>query len=318
MKRILLPVEDKQFAETQIDFLAAQEFAKDAEFWLMTVVKPLSLQDFGYKIPRAYFETLIQEDRKIAHNFLDELEQKVKGVFRKATIHKVVEYGDPSTEILNRSKEIKPDLIVLSSHGRTGLDKVFLGSVAQAVCNRANASVTIIKPTDTEAKFEKLKVLIPIDEKKFAEEQISFLKHHILPANAEIVLMNVVPTLRVYDYGACIPPSYFEELEQVEERYMATLMDFCEKKIGEHFPNIKIHREKVYGDPKGEILHFAEAESVQWIIIGSHGRSGFDRFFMGSVSQAVCSRAKCTVSVIRPGIEVQDAAQKEDAEVAKV
>lgn len=318
MKRILLPVEDLQFAETQIDFLAAQEFAKDAEFWLLTVVKPLSLQDFGYKIPRAYFETLIQEDRKIAHKFLDELELKLKGVFRHATIHKIVDFGNPSHEILNEAKEIKPDLIVLSSHGRTGLDRVFLGSVAQAVCNRAGASVTVVKPAEGKVKCEKYKILIPIDEKKFATEQVEFLKHHILPENTEIILMNVVPTLRVYDYGACIPPSYFEELEQVEERYTAALLDTCEKDLKEKFPNTKVRREKVFGDPKAEILQIADTENVQWIIIGSHGRSGVDRFFMGSVSQAICNRATCTVSVIRPGYEVKPNAETETAEVAKV
>jgi nucleotide-binding universal stress UspA family protein len=53
------------------------------------------------------------------------------------------------------------------------------------------------------------------------------------------------------------------------------------------------------GDPRHEILNYAAEWNADWIVLGSHGRRGFDRFFMGSVSEAVARHAHCSVQIVR-------------------
>jgi nucleotide-binding universal stress UspA family protein len=53
------------------------------------------------------------------------------------------------------------------------------------------------------------------------------------------------------------------------------------------------------GDPRHGILDYAGEWQPDWIVMGSHGRRGVDRFFMGSVSEAVARHARCSVQIVR-------------------
>jgi nucleotide-binding universal stress UspA family protein len=60
-----------------------------------------------------------------------------------------------------------------------------------------------------------------------------------------------------------------------------------------------VSTELVEGDPKSQIIDIADNWRADMIVLGSHGRTGLDRFLMGSVSQAVVRHAHCTVEIVR-------------------
>lgn len=145
MTRILLPVEDRTYGDAQVDFLAKHEFSRDTEITLMTVIKPLPVQDYGFAVPAAYLDAIMKEDERAAKSILESMENKLKEKFPELKINRLVEMGSPSGEIVREAKEGEYDWIVLGSHGRMGLDRFFLGSVSQTVCNHAPCSVTIVR-----------------------------------------------------------------------------------------------------------------------------------------------------------------------------
>lgn len=154
MTKILMPVEDKRYGEAQAAFLSRHEFPEDTELTLMTVIKPLAVQDYGFAVPAAYLEAIAKEDERIARQLLSEIEATLKNNFPEMKIRKLMEMGSPSNEILRESKDGDYDWIVIGSHGRSGLDRFFLGSVSQAVTNHAHCSVTVVRLAQTPEKIK--------------------------------------------------------------------------------------------------------------------------------------------------------------------
>lgn len=154
MTKILIPVEDMKFGEAQIDFLAKHELPAETEFTLMTVITPLVVQDYGFAVPSTYLDIIVTEDEKRARKLLNELEGRLKKRFPSGKITLRVAMGAAAGEILHEAKEEAHDWIVMGSHGRTGWDKFLLGSVSQAVVNRAHCSVTVVRKAEQEAASE--------------------------------------------------------------------------------------------------------------------------------------------------------------------
>lgn len=145
MTKILLPIEERKYGDAQIDFLFKHELPAESEFTLMTVIKPLAVQDYGFAVPSTYLEAIVKEDEKAAKKLLEEFELKLKTRFPKSKVTKRIEMGSAGSEILREAKDENFDWIIMGSHGRSGLDKFFLGSVSQSVVNRAHCSVTIVR-----------------------------------------------------------------------------------------------------------------------------------------------------------------------------
>ena len=158
MTRILLPVEDRTYGEAQVDFLAKHEFPEGSEITVMTIIKPLPVQDYGFAVPAAYLDAIMKEDERAAKNILELIESKLKERFPGLKTNRLIEMGSPAGEIVREAKEGEYDWIVLGSHGRTGLDRFFLGSVSQTVSSHAPCSVTIVRLPDKEKKEKQSKV----------------------------------------------------------------------------------------------------------------------------------------------------------------
>lgn len=310
MLRILVPVEDVAFGKAQLKFLASHKLPADAIIFLLAVVKPFALQDYGFAMPHLS-TSLAEADLKQATLLLDELSEFIGFYQPRTKIVKITSSGNPIAEILHEIQKNQIDSVILGSHGRSGLDRYFLGSVSQAVANRAPCSVTIVRFGQDdgldEAQTQALEraviplktIMLALDERKFASAQLRMLDHHALENTGKILLVAVKTPIAVYDYGAIIPQKYMEELEKEEEALITNLMDEAEFHLKERLPELLIEKVRVTGDPKVELLNIADANKVDWIIMGSHGRSGLDRFFLGSVSQAVVNRALCSVSIVR-------------------
>ncbi len=310
MLNILIPVEDKAFGKAQLKFIASHKLSVDATIYLLAVVKPFALQDYGFAMPHLS-TSLAEADTKQAETLLDELSEYIAFYQPRNKIVKIMSSGNPIAEILHEVQKNNIDNVILGSHGRSGLDRYFLGSVSQAVANRAPCSVTIVRfAKDDEldaAHAEALEktaipmktIMLAIDERKFSSAQLRMLDHHSLANTGKVILTSVKTPIAMYDYGSIIPQKYMDELEKEEEEISKNLMEESEFHLKDHFPTLDVEKIRVAGDPKVELLNIAESRGVDWIIMGSHGRSGLDRFFLGSVSQAIVNRALCSVSVVR-------------------
>lgn len=144
IKKVLVPV------DFSTDSLRAAEYAKNfaapfgAQLVLLHVIEPIyyaSPADMYAASPN--LALLIEEQRKAAQAQLEQLAQKLSG--QGAKVQTLLKSGSPAQVIADTAKRIKADLIVMATHGRTGLAHVLLGSVAERVVRLATCPVLTVR-----------------------------------------------------------------------------------------------------------------------------------------------------------------------------
>lgn len=146
-----------------------------------------------------------------------------------------------------------------------------------------------------------MRVLLALDGSACSEAAIREVAARAWPAGTEIrVLTAFELPLAATPEPWALPPDYYERLDRaareqakaIKEAAMARLIRSCD-------PSINVTGNILLGSPKAIILEEAERWSADLIVLGSHGYGLWQRFLLGSVSQAVVSHAKCSVEVVR-------------------
>lgn len=139
---VLVAVDDSEPAWKALDH--ALETFDDAQLTALHVVDPVDLV-YG-DMEGGYFDQAILESAKdTGEAFLEEVADHAAEAGRGDDLETVLHVGQPSREIVEYAAEHDVDHVVVGSHGRSGVSRVLLGSVAEAVARRAEAPVTIIR-----------------------------------------------------------------------------------------------------------------------------------------------------------------------------
>jgi len=153
VRRILLPTDFSGCANYALPYAAAIARAVDATVICVNVVEPI-VPAVGY--------TGMAEAMPIAEmseQMEDSAERELPDVMscedlRGLKVEEVIGHGDAAAEIVRVADEQKVDLIVISSHGRTGLGRIIFGSTAEAVVRHARCPVLVVKPPPDEEEEE--------------------------------------------------------------------------------------------------------------------------------------------------------------------
>jgi len=136
-----------------------------------------------------------------------------------------------------------------------------------------------------------MRILLAIDESKFSEAATQAVIAQRPPQGTTVKILNVVDLLMP------IPTSDAAEFRELSLRHGQEVVGRTEQILkGAGFT---VQTEVVEGDPKAKILDQALQWNPELIVMGSHGRKGFDRFLMGSVAEAVVRHAPCSVQIVR-------------------
>lgn len=212
--------------------------------------------------------------------------------------------GSPAWEIVFRADQWKPGLVVVGSHGRSGIGRLVLGSVSQRVLNEARCSVRIARGR-VEEPGSAVRILVGIDGSPGSEEAVQAVASRAWPAGSEVKLVVVDDPLVPTIVGGLIPPLVKSIKESnAEDRALseAILARAAAMLSGTEVNVSTVIRQ---GDPKKELPQAAEEWGADCIFVGSAGFSNrFERFVLGSISAAVAARAHCSVEVIRKSLKI--------------
>jgi nucleotide-binding universal stress UspA family protein len=139
--KVLLAVDDSKFSDAALQAVIAQFSPQGTEVLVLHVVEPITLSS-PPQMSSSYtpeLETQVKESRELVEREV----QKLRGAGFKT--HGAVETGDIRGKILDAAAESGTDLIVLGSHGRKGVQRFLLGSVAENVARHAKCSVQIVR-----------------------------------------------------------------------------------------------------------------------------------------------------------------------------
>jgi nucleotide-binding universal stress UspA family protein len=242
-------------------------------------------------------ETLIAQSKEI------QSKNNIKPGEKDIEARAKVAVGYPAEEILKYTDENKIDIIMLATHGRSGIRRWGLGSVADKVIHEANVPIWLVPAYLHEGilydNLPRRSILVPLDGSKLAETVIP----HVIALTrqrgeeTEIMLVTVTKPISVKmseDEQSLIRES-ITSLKTHSELYLG--------KIAKQFEDagLKVNVEQLIGDPAEEIVRYAATYKPRVIVMSTHGRSGFSRFVFGSVTENVLHRLQKTpVLLVRP------------------
>jgi len=196
-------------------------------------------------------------------------------------------------------REAAVDLVVMSTHGRGGLRRTILGSVADQLMRRAEVPVLLV-PSASEVSWQAQRptqILVPLDGSPLAEQALAPAAGMARLLDAEILLVRVLsPVLHPRYRGDKLTLSCADFVE-VEDawRYLSGVAD--ELRAGGCRTTFWV----LVGSPAVAIESAARAEGADLIVMTTHGRGGLGRFLMGSTADGLLQRSHVPILLVRSG-----------------
>lgn len=284
----------------------SRAWPEGSEFLLLHVLDPFPFVKMPISLQRA---------RDTVHAQLESAAGEVRKAGWKAEVDVVL--GRARQLIPKIAGEWKADLALVGSNGGGEIQRAFLGSTARTVLRQAPCSVEIIRPRLQAAKDGQqpgMKVLIATDGSECSTAAIRSVASRPWPKGNTFKVISIPePYMPLGEF-----PHF--DLKEIEELNAAARNDA--KGYAEFGVRIlaKAGLEATSGTPlpmdndAREITKEAERWHADMVIVGSHGRRGFDRWTIGSVSEHVALDAPCSVEVIRGSGGMKKKSEKVSAE----
>jgi nucleotide-binding universal stress UspA family protein len=212
------------------------------------------------------------------------------------TVESELDIGSASEVVIAAAERHRADLIVSGTRGRTGWKRLALGSTAARLIRKARCPVLTVNPTDTGFPRPVRTILVPTD---FSEDAAlateTAIRLFAAPgADRRVILLHAyhVPIEATYLPG----PVLMDAISAADARVQHAIGAVAERLRA---PGIGVDVVTCEGDPPGKIVEQARCMSVDVIAMGTHGRSGLDRLFLGSTAERVVVSAGCPVLTVR-------------------
>jgi nucleotide-binding universal stress UspA family protein len=202
--------------------------------------------------------------------------------------------GAPGEVVSEVAKERNAELIVIGTHGHTGLQRFLLGSVATSVLRHAPCDVLVCRGTSGPSPF--LRPIVATDFSASAGRALRNAAFLTAPdAQIEVVHAWQLPA---GSWGATLLGQARFPWSTVRDAVLTSAQAQADK-LSASFPDLRhpLHVQLVQGPPASVITHAAEAGAHDLIAIGTHGHRGFRRLLLGSVAESVIRHAPCSVLV---------------------
>ena len=291
-ERILVPLDGSELAEMALPYV--EEVAKrlNSEVLLLTA------------------NALGEDLERLLRPYLEKRAEVLQSLGIEAS--PLVVHGNAADEILDCAEKSDIDLIIISTHGRTGLVAWAMGSIANKIVQRSRIPTLLIRPGEPEtiaAGKELRKILVPLDGSHFAESIIPCVESLAGGMGSEVILLRVVETVR---------PPYFTIYNEVpgwekyEQQFMAKAEEEAKRYLNEQEGvlkdrNLKVTSASLSGRPAQTILEYAEDNSVDLIALATHGFSGITKWVYGSVASKIIESSSKPVLLMRPPLPSADA-----------
>lgn len=318
-EKLLVPLDGSALAEQAIPTASAIARITHASIELVMVEEP---SPFGGDEIVPWRSIAATPDAEYLKTIAAELRSGASLPITVATLR-----GRAAEVIAARANEIGAGLIVMTSHGRTGLSRAWLGSVADAVVRTSAIPVLMLRPVDVPrrsyaARFGFKRVIVPLDGSTLSADILGTVAELAAPTAARVALLRVVPP--VPPTSAFAPVANMANLPFVPDD-LATrrLVDEAKRDLEEVAGRL---RERTLLDVTTEvavsahvadaIVDFARDHSGDLIAMSTHGR-GASRWLVGSVADKVLRASGLPVLLRRPaGVVREERALLSDASLA--
>lgn len=214
---------------------------------------------------------------------------------RGVAVELISRIGQPDEVLVEAAAEHKAGLIVIGSHGHTGIARMLLGSVASSTIRRATCDVLVCRGPAAQTPFQR-----PLIATDFSAVSAKVLAHTALVAapGAAFDLVHAwqLPT---GSWGATLLGQARFPWSTVRDAVLASARTLADKLVADHqHLGHPLHVDLVQGPPASVITHAAERAGNDLIAVGAHGRRGMRRLLLGSVAENTIRHSPCSVLVV--------------------
>lgn len=298
-RNILVSLDGSKIAETVLPYARylARRFKIPVE-----LLSAVDIGEFAVHMPAAsagMLEKLIRHETTAAENYL----RCVADTFPDTEVTCTARAGRPDEVIVGAAEKHAGRLIAMASHGRSGLGRFLLGSVAEKVLRSARNPLLLVRANEvvgSEGEREFKSVVVPLDGSELAERALPMAAELAKRLGLEAVLLRAygVPYVGYAGEDNFTPMNYGEILDAARteaNRYMTKITDKIKKL---EVPAVAAMLKE--GAPAAAIIDFAGDHPDRLVVMASHGRTGVKRWVLGSVAEAVARHGRAPMLILRP------------------
>lgn len=218
----------------------------------------------------------------------------------------VIERSDePADEIISYARSGNVDLIVMGTHGRSGLAHLLMGSVAEKVVRSAPCPVMTLRrvpPAPGKAGSGVSRVLVPTDFSAPSDAALACGRAVAERFGASLHLLHVLDEALVL--GPIGSEVYLAESTDIRAARLKDAQERLAHRItGNDRTSLRATTEVIFGTPARTVVDYAADTGFDLIVMGTHGRTGVAHLLMGSVAESVVRTAPCPVLTVREALE---------------
>jgi nucleotide-binding universal stress UspA family protein len=297
--KILVPLDGSKTAECALPLVRAlaRRLAIGVELF-----SAIDLREISRDVSAAeglFIDRLLEDESRHSAEYLS----KIAKSFGAGAVTTLCKTGDAAETIIETAAAEKNSLIVMATHGRSGLNRFLLGSVAEKILRGSTNPLLLVKATegmDMEGEAPLTSIVVPLDGSELAEGVLPTVTELARKMDLEIVL------LRAYaiPYGAYSAGEGFYDpvhLEAFLKILKDETFDYLDKKVAElkRRGPTQVSFVAKEGLSADEIIKFARETPANLVAMSSHGRSGIKRWVLGSVTETVVRHSGDPVLVLR-------------------
>jgi nucleotide-binding universal stress UspA family protein len=290
---ILVPLDGSELAEGAVPYAAALARALHERIVLVTAWEGTE-SELGANFPSMAMDV---EQQATTHftGYLDGVKQHISGV----EVETMIRSGDAGDEILRAAEETRARMLVIATHGRSGIGRWFYGSTAGHLLRNADVPVVAVGPHALEKKQADVAikhVMVPLDGSEMGEKALPAGAALAKALGARISLVRGVRwAVQAYPYS--MPDAY---LPQVDQELEAGAKKYLQRQQAA-LAGANADAFVVRGAVAEGLLDFVDKESVDFIVMTTHARTGLARAALGSVADRML-QAAAPVMLVRPDV----------------
>ncbi len=294
-KKILVPLDGSELAEVALPYAEELAGRLGSEVILLHVCE--SAEERYHNMHQLYMQKMVGATKRGVKKYLE------KPGATSISVRSAILFGHPAEQILDYADKKRIELIVIATHGLSGIRRWVLGSVADKVVNATKQPLVLIRASGTHhhvlEKGRMNKMILTLDGSKESEAVIPYIEDLASRLNGEVVLFQVVPppspVYAVPGYTGQIPytPAQVELWKIEAEAYLKNVADAFKGK------RIKVRSKVRVGDTAHEIIKFADEVHADLVAMSTHGRSGISRWALGSTADKVMRAGNTSLFLVR-------------------
>jgi len=296
--RILIPLDGSKVAEHVLPYARLLAGALKIPVELLGVMDIDALAHAMDAEAGRYLDSIVIDGIRSSEEYL----KAIAGTFDGSAAKYSVEKGKPAEVVIGRAAADKRILIAMATHGRSGIGRWLLGSVAEKVLRGTSNPLLLVRGaeeanTSNEATLKS--IVVPLDGSKLAETVLPDVVEVANKMNLEVILARAYALPLSAYYGA--DEAYIPKYEELRAQMKAEASGYLKNKVDELRAQglEKVSYVLLDGSGAEEIIRFARTTPDNFVAMCTHGRTGVRRWVLGSVTEKVVRHSGDPVLVVR-------------------